>query len=566
MGAHNLQDGRGLSASLVWRLLGLAAFLLALFPGCSPEHYRKEADREVYGIISAKQREVFGEERPFSVEQEKEYPLPGKESGPQEKGEAGKEVPAISLGDALAIAFVNNRDYQRQKEEVYIEALRLSLERDLFAPTFGAGISATGWRDSSGTEGAVSTDFNLSKLFSTGARLTVNLTMALSRFFTGDPRRAASSLVSIALVQPLLRGAGRAEVEENLTQAERNVIYQLRSFARFQQTFVVSIASDYFRVLQKKNVVENEWKNYQDLIDATRRSEMMAKAGRIPEFQVDQARQDELRARSRWVLAKEAYGAALDKFKITLGVPTDEVLDLKSEELERISEQGLIHPDVSLDEAVKVALGNRFDLMNERDRVEDARRKVYVAERRLKATASLVLGADIGTVDEANLLKFDLDKGGTYSAGLDLDLPLERTAERNSYRQALIDLERSKRSWSLSRDTVILDVRDAYRSLQQAKESFEIQKRSVELAQRRVESTRLLLQAGRAQTRDLLESQSALVEARNALTKAIVDHTIARLQFFRDIGLLEVDEKAPFEAISEERMKDEIGEGEEQSH
>ena len=538
---------------LFFGLVGVSIF--ALF-GCSAQSYRKGADKEVYGIIAAKQREVFGEERPFSIEHEMpsapEEVIPSPDSQPS--GAPAPEAPVISLADALAIAFVNNRDYQSQEEDVYVQALRLSLERHLFAPIFSGGLSGEAVRTSSDTSGSATADLGVSKLFAAGGRLTVNLTTALSQFFTGDPRRAASSLASMAFVQPLLRGAGRLETQENLTQAERNVVYQLRSFLRFQQSFVVNVVSEYFRVLERTNIVDNEWRNYQDLLETTRRSEMLAAAGRIPEFQVDQARQNELRARNRWVLAVEAYEGALDRFKIRLGVPMGQALQLDSEELVRLAEKGLTQPELSVEEAAALALEKRPDLMNVRGQVEDARRKVSIAERHLQGEASIVLGADISTVGASKPLNFNLDKGGTYSGGLALDLPLERTAERNSYRESLISLERAKRGMTLSADTVQLDVRDAYRGLKQTRESYEIQKRSVELAERRVDSTNLLLQAGRAQTRDLLEAQTALVEARNALTTATVDHTIARLQFFRDVGVLEVQENAPLESLSGEAL------------
>jgi hypothetical protein len=37
-----------------------------------------------------------------------------------------------------------------------------------------------------------------------------------------------------------------------------------------------------------------------------------------------------------------------------------------------------------------------------------------------------------------------------------------------------------------------------------------------------------------------LESEDALVQAENAVTQALIDHTLAKLSFFRDIGILEV--------------------------
>ena len=56
----------------------------------------------------------------------------------------------------------------------------------------------------------------------------------------------------------------------------------------------------------------------------------------------------------------------------------------------------------------------------------------------------------------------------------------------------------------------------------------------------RVESTNMLLEAGQAAARDLLESQDALIEAQDGVTAALVNHAIAKLKFFLDIGVLQV--------------------------
>ena len=44
---------------------------------------------------------------------------------------------------------------------------------------------------------------------------------------------------------PLLRGSGRHIVIEPLTQAERDVIYELWEFDRYKRTFAVNIATSY---------------------------------------------------------------------------------------------------------------------------------------------------------------------------------------------------------------------------------------------------------------------------------------------------------------------------------
>jgi outer membrane protein TolC len=86
----------------------------------------------------------------------------------------------------------------------------------------------------------------------------------------------------------------------------------------------------------------------------------------------------------------------------------------------------------------------------------------------------------------------------------------------------------------------MLDVRQAFRQLEATAEQYTIQKKALALAEDRVKNTILLLKLGRVQMRDLLDAQDSLLEAQNDLTSALVGHTIAKLNFYRDVGILQV--------------------------
>src|SRR5262249_42847278 len=60
--------------------------------------------------------------------------------------------------------------------------------------------------------------------------------------FANSPRVLSQSTATLDLIQPLLRGGGRAVTLEPLTQAERDLLAQIRSYARFRKEFYVSIA------------------------------------------------------------------------------------------------------------------------------------------------------------------------------------------------------------------------------------------------------------------------------------------------------------------------------------
>lgn len=216
---------------------------------------------------------------------------------------------------------------------------------------------------------------------------------------------------------------------------------------------------------------------------------------------------------------------------------------LEPRELDRLAALGLQHPEIRLEDAVTQALKTRLDLAKARDGLEDAGRKVLVAEDGLKGDVDLV--ASIGYASKSNSPQSArlMLRRGDYSIGLDLDLPIDRLEKRNALRQTQITREQTARTLSRLEDSITLAVRRAFRQLERARESYAIQKQAVALAERRVESTELLLQAGRLTQRDVLESRSALLEAKNALVRAVVAHSIAGLEFQRDVGNLVVDEE-----------------------
>ncbi|MBU0753735.1 MAG: TolC family protein [Planctomycetes bacterium] len=561
---------------IVW-IAGVLALLC--FGSCSSEGYLEDADQEVYGIIQEKQQAVIGTTAPFAIDRgeniedlrrevDEEKSILDPEGGPagESKGiheelqeilgqRDGEQPLFVNLSGALKIAFRINRDFKEEKESLYLDALTLTFQRHLWTPQLSGSLSGEAGRTESGgvdqryTSGAA--DFSFDQLLSTGGEIGLSFANDLLKVYSGGSTKTASSLLSFNFLQPLWRGFGSLVAKENLTQAERNVAYSIRSFERFKKSLAVDIASEYYNVLQQKDAVQNEYSNYQNLIKNRERAALMAQAGRMPELEVDQTRQQELNARNRWFAAKERYDQFLDSFKILLGLPTETPLDLDPKDLENLTVSGLVHPSIDPEKAMNHALQYRLDLMNTYDRVDDAKRRVLVAEDGLGPDLDFTLDYSIGTEAPTKPFKFR-PRHPDYSAGLDLDLPLNRKNERNAFRQSLIDLERQKRNLSDQEDRIKQAVRQSYRTLELALESYEIQKQALALAEKRVESTNLLQEAGRAETRDVLESQDALLNAQNTLTSAVVDHTIARLEFLLNIESLKVTESGLIVSMDEE--------------
>ena len=523
-------------------LAGARALAAAFWSGCSASHYRTSADHEVYKILREGEVKHLGKTNNFNIDTRYSKRAPDSiKSAEIIQERLLAEQRKVSLGEALKIAVENNRQYQFRKESLYLSALALTRERYDFGPKFSAGATATGARDSAGEKtGQIRSQIGVDQLLKSGARVSVAIVNDVLRYYTGNPRPTATSTLSVNLLQPLLRGAGAAIVAENLTQAERNVIYEIRAYSHFQNTFAVDVVTTYYRLLQQKDTVRNTYNNYRNLLLARERAEALS-VDRLPAFQVDQARQDELRAKSSYLVAVEGYKNALDRFKNTLGLPIGVEISLDDAALADLTKAGLLPVQLTETAGYEIAVKNRLDLLNEIDRFEDSKRKVKVTANTLKADLNIFADVSLGSEGPTDYAKFDLNKYRA-GAGVQLNLPLDRLRERNNYRASLINFERQLRSLSLSLDDVRNDVRQGLRTLEQLRQNYQIQQNAVELADRRVEIAPLLLQAGRAQIRDQLEAQTAQFQARNALTQALVDYHVARLGLLINIGKLETGE------------------------
>jgi outer membrane protein TolC len=165
------------------------------------------------------------------------------------------------------------------------------------------------------------------------------------------------------------------------------------------------------------------------------------------------------------------------------------------------------------------------------------------AKNGLLPNLDLVADTRVGNHDGAPASHID-GRTWTYNAGVDLDLPLDRLAERNAFRRSLIRLQQSQRTNDELRDRAALDARQRLRAIRSAQLSLEIARSSIELAQRRLENANELLRLGSRDSRNVVEALQDLTRAQNDFERARTRLQVAILQFLRDTGTLRVDPNA----------------------
>ncbi|MEM7699103.1 MAG: TolC family protein [Verrucomicrobiota bacterium] len=528
----------------------LVALGLVVLSSCTPTQYQEWADREAYTILFSKSELVenvdydsvsLGTGEPAETEKIEIRGAYGAYLA--ETIVTGSDSRILSLDDALSTSVRRGRSYLNEKERVFLSALDLTLARHRLAPIFsidGDVLRAGDSRQAQALTNLVSTNtFSRTRsagfdmLYRTGARISADFTQDFLRFITGT-RSINESDLAVSLVQPLLQGAGTTVTLEALTQQERVVLYDLRDFADFRRAFIVDVVSDYYGVLQARDRIENARLAYQGFLASVEQAEAFAEEGKITKAQLGQLQQAALQAESRLINTTRVFETQLDQFKLFIGLPVADSLTLDQSELGQL----VIEPvEISREEAVRIALVSRPDLATANDVVEDAERGIKVARNGLLPglDVSVDYNARSDPGDTTPAINFERRR---WATSLDFDLPLDRKAERNDYRASRIFLDRARRSRDLNFDQARISIYDAWRAIEQAEQNFEIAEKGVELASDRLEEQQLLAELGRGNARDLIDAQNDLLDAKNQRTSTLVDHALARLRLWRDMGIL----------------------------
>ncbi len=276
---------------------------------------------------------------------------------PYEKTLESKERPyLLSVDQACELALFNSREFQDQRENLYLSALPVTLERFAFAAQFFATEQVireyTGRRtpEGLGNRWRANSGLEMSKLFPTGALLLVRFAnqVVVNMAAVGTARVITPSTISLDMTQPLLRDGGKAVTLEPLTQTERNLLYQVRGYARFRKEFFVTIAAGggaggfgsnfvsapilqasgtgnvegYYPTMLRGAILENQRENVKMLEAILAFYRKYLEGGDVSQLQVDQVELDLLNGRSAALQQTQLLSDALDRFKLQLGVPT----------------------------------------------------------------------------------------------------------------------------------------------------------------------------------------------------------------------------------------------------
>ena len=532
----------------------LAAVLVSALGGCTPAQYARQADRAAYAALHETRRFALGSGGKFTVDYGPFSAGRGKKAGGVQIGSKriplqGEQLMKLTLEECMEVALRNSREFQTRNEALYGAALALaSSRRGWNFPLLGGSVTGEAGRsvENRGAEtntGQFAAAPTLTQQLVHGGALTLGVGADLASDLLGWRSTTVGSLVNANFTQPLLRGAGRGLAYEEQYRTERDFVFTVLEYERFTQTFGVGILTKYYAVLQQRDQLENERDNIKRLEETFSLTKVLVKGGIRSPIEQDEAEQDLIDAKVRFQQDRQAYRNALDRFKITLGLPIAARMELQyPEALQSLGKIGPKAVPVAEADALAVALQTRPDVLRQAAGVRDGQRDVEIAADAFLPALDVTLGVSAVGTAPRRADRIALHRH-TRTASVALDYQVDQTTNRDAYRGAILARDAARRAYEEFLDELRLEIRQSYRSLVQSRNSYKLELRNFDIAKRRRKLAVLQQKEGQASARDVLQAEDALRRAQNGVTIALVSYTTTRLAFLATLGLLRVDAK-----------------------
>ena len=426
----------------------------------------------------------------------------------------------LSLEKCITIALENNRSIINAQNALRSTRLSLGTRMSDFdvkiSPYAGGGI----------TDGDES--------FNSGLRFTKDfyhgMQVSLSPYVSKSEDYASS--LGLSLEIPLFRNFGTLVNTQQIASAEFSVRASERALVQTQESIILDTVSAFYDIVeQKKNVAMNRV-----LAENFKQHSLIAQiktnAGLAQPLDVYRAQIKEKDAEVSLTNSLESLQTAYNNLKSILSVAQNRPIE--------ITDIPVASPETALDvnKIKDIAFQNSIEIKSALDSLNERKRAAKIAEHNLLPDLSVFVdytrtGADDGFNDD--LLRLDED---TWRVYLTSSTDFARTAEKNSYRQSLINVRSAELDLENKKDQLAKDVKNQIDFLEKTRERIAIIEKQINNAMGKLELSRIKFNNGMADNFDMIEAETELHRARLSLLSARINHIIGTYRLRKTIGTL----------------------------
>lgn len=401
----------------------------------------------------------------------------------------------------------------------------------------------------------------LTQLIPSGGSFSVSLSQyeydSNQKFQTINPRY--SSTLTFNFTQPLLKNFGPKISRKEIIVAQNNREISEKEFTKSLQDTIYDVEEAYFNLyysIELLKVRKQSLKLAQDLLEKNKKS---VEIGTLAPIEILNA-EASVATREADILEAEAQvknNQDILKTIINLsgGKEGTELIEIIPKDKPQYEKK-----EISLEEAITIAMNNRPDLQASRIDLKNKELNVSYARNQLLPELNLQasywspgvsgtrlifppgnpFGDPIATIPggASDALKDAFGfKYKNWSFGITLTFPLNTLLSRAAYAQAKVNLEQSRLRLENQEQQIFLEIKNAVRSLQTNYKRVQAYRVARELSEKKLEAEEEKLKVGLTTNYFVLQFQTDLTTAQSMELKAIIDYNLSSCRLNRALGI-----------------------------
>lgn len=314
-------------------------------------------------------------------------------------------------------------------------------------------------------------------------------------------------------------------VTGTIKQAKANYTSSELGVDKSLQQIKYDATNGYYSALAARNVVALDQESVDRLQAHLDNVQAQFAVGTVAKVDVLRSEVELAQAQQTLTKAQNAYNLAIASLNNVVGLPLGTELDLK-EELAYMADAR------QLEECIVYSLDNRPEVLQ-------ADASVKAAQGGLQAAKSGNLPT-VSVVGKENWYDDSFAGGNNNNWSLTLQTSLnvfDAGVTSGQIKQAEAALLKAKETQRQTRDSVQLDVRNAYLSLREAEKRIDTSKVAVVKAEEDYKIAQVRYRAGVGTNIDVMDSQVALTTAKTNYVQALYDYNTYRAQLDKAMGI-----------------------------
>ncbi|MDF2501555.1 MAG: type secretion outer membrane protein TolC family [Anaerosporomusa subterranea] len=326
----------------------------------------------------------------------------------------------------------------------------------------------------------------------------------------------------ISLVYPLYTGG---KTEGLIDQAKLNLKITDLGVEKAQQQVRLDATTAYFKLLQTRNLMELNRESVDRLAAHLANVKLQHQAGTVAKTDVLRSEVELADAEQNLIRAENNHQLALASLNHVLGLSLDTEIAVK--EVLRYETAAVV-----LAECVEYALKHRPEVGQAKASVTAAGQSVNIAASGYRPSVTATAATGWNDEDFPGLHNHNWSIGITANYSIfDSGLTKSKVKQADAAVAAASAQDRN------TRDSVELEVRQAYLNLKEAEKRIVTSKVAVGKAEEDYQIAQVRYHSGVGTNLDVIDAQLALTQAKTNHVQALYDHKVSRAQLDRAMGV-----------------------------